>query len=73
MYLQNLNNKTLLVVAKEKTEDSTYNNSNGKTLLSERSQSSWLCLEIQQGSVGVLENWSIGMKTEDYDVFLFCF
>ena len=33
----------------------------------------WLCLEIQHGSIGVLDDWSIGIKTEDYDVFLFCF
>jgi hypothetical protein len=32
----------------------------------------WPCPEIKQGSIGVLENWSIGIKTEDYDVFLFC-
>jgi hypothetical protein len=32
-----------------------------------------LCLEIQPGSVGVLEDWSIGMKAEDYDVFLFLY
>jgi hypothetical protein len=33
----------------------------------------WLCLEIQPGSVGVLENWSIGMKAEDYDILLFLY
>jgi hypothetical protein len=33
----------------------------------------WLCLEIKPGSVGVLENWSVGIKAEDYDVFLFLY
>jgi len=30
-------------------------------------------MEIQTGSVGVLENWSIGMKAEEYAVFLFLY
>jgi len=30
-----------------------------------------LCLKIKHGSIGVLDSWSIGMKTDDYDVFLF--
>ena len=33
----------------------------------------WLCIEIQPGSVGVLENWSIGMKAEERHVFLFLY
>jgi len=33
----------------------------------------WLCMEIQPGSVGALENWSIGMKAKEYDVFLFLY
>jgi len=27
----------------------------------------------QTGTVGVLENWSIGMKAEEYDIFLFLY